>query len=107
MTERTLKRWAGMVPEVVAEGSKAQIIFALRDAKKDIAELAEALQNARNAALEEAADILELRAANYERISCDVWQTDGNKRLYSAMEPLFLDAASAIRSLKSDTDREG
>lgn len=37
MTERTLDRWAAMVPEAVAEGSKAQVIFALSDAKKDIA----------------------------------------------------------------------
>jgi hypothetical protein len=62
----------------------------------------EEIGKARNAALEEAADIVEMRAANVERISCDVWLTDTQKRLYSSMEPLFLDAASAIRALKSE-----
>lgn len=63
----------------------------------------EEIGNARDAALEEAADLIEARAANYERISCNVWLTDTQKRLYASMEPLFIKAASAIRALKSET----
>lgn len=37
---RDLKRWAGMVPSTVADGSDAQVVFALADAKHDIAVLA-------------------------------------------------------------------
>jgi hypothetical protein len=43
--ERSIERWNGMVPEEVAKGSEAQIIFALRDAKADIAALHEALKS--------------------------------------------------------------
>ena len=41
--ERELARWAGMETEAVAEGSKTQIVYALCDAKKDIAALASQL----------------------------------------------------------------
>ena len=42
--ERKLSQHAKGVPEVIAEGSKAQIIFCIADAKKDIATLATALR---------------------------------------------------------------
>jgi len=34
--ERTLKQHTNGVPEVIADGSKAQIIYCIADAKKDI-----------------------------------------------------------------------
>lgn len=46
--KRTLPQWSGMVPEVVAEGSKAQIVYALADAKADIAELSAQVAELRN-----------------------------------------------------------
>lgn len=45
MMERSIERWNGMVPEKVVEGSEAQMIYALRDAKADIAALHEALKS--------------------------------------------------------------
>lgn len=38
---RSLERWAGMVPTAVADGSRAQVVYALADAKADIAALAQ------------------------------------------------------------------
>lgn len=38
---RTLAQWAGMKPEAVATGSKAQVVYALQDAQHDISALAE------------------------------------------------------------------
>lgn len=43
--ERTLKQHANGVPEVIADGSKAQIVYCIADAKKDIATLATALRD--------------------------------------------------------------
>jgi hypothetical protein len=43
--ERGIERWAGMVPEEVAKGSEAQMVYALRDAKADISALHDALGN--------------------------------------------------------------
>lgn len=37
---RSLERWAAMVPTAVADGSRAQVVYALADAKADIAALA-------------------------------------------------------------------
>ena len=37
---RTLEQWATMVPSAVADGSRAQVVYALADAKADIASLA-------------------------------------------------------------------
>lgn len=34
--ERTLKQYENGVPEVIAEGSKAQIVYCISDAKKDV-----------------------------------------------------------------------
>ena len=83
-------------------------VFLLREGKAaaaladEISRLRAELANARNAGLEEAAEILEMRAANYERISCDVWLTKDTKRSFAAMEEPFRDAASAIRALKKE-----
>lgn len=43
--ERTLKQHENGVPEVIASGSVAQIVYCIADAKKDIATLASALRD--------------------------------------------------------------
>jgi hypothetical protein len=100
-------RWSPMIGgrdrniPAMGEDSRDGEYVRFDEAFAEIARLRSELANARNAALEEAAEILEMRAANYERISCDVWLTKEQKRSYAAMEEPFMDAASAIRSLKS------
>lgn len=41
--ERTLEQHANGIPEIIADGSKAQIIYCISDAKKDIETLAKHL----------------------------------------------------------------
>ncbi len=48
--ERSLERWANLSPEVVADGSRAQMVFALRAAQKDIATLAAEVKRLKAAA---------------------------------------------------------
>lgn len=54
--QRTLQQYANGVPEVIADGSRSQVIYCISDAKKDVATLArhlEALANAAQAVLPE------------------------------------------------------
>ena len=44
--ERSPERWANMSPDVVADGSRAQVAYALKDAQHDIALLVAALARA-------------------------------------------------------------
>lgn len=69
--ERSPERWANMSPDVVADGSRAQVAYALKDAQHDIALLVAALATPpaqeqaaqiRNDALEEAAERARFKA---------------------------------------------
>lgn len=40
---RTISRWKGMNPDVMADGSKAALVYALKDARADILALSELL----------------------------------------------------------------
>lgn len=44
--ERSIERWHNCKPEVIVEGSKAQVLFALQDARKDILALDQAKDQA-------------------------------------------------------------
>jgi hypothetical protein len=44
--ERTIQQWRDGVPEIIAEGSKAQVLAALRDAKHDVLALHDHLEAA-------------------------------------------------------------
>ncbi len=44
MLKRSLERYAGCCPETIAQGSKAQVVFFIEDAKADIASMAAALR---------------------------------------------------------------
>lgn len=87
-----------------AEDAEADAVRLVRE-KMDMWERAfaaeKALDDARNSALEEAADYLELLAHNYDRISENVWLTNTAKRLYASFYPRYLEAASFIRSWKA------
>ncbi len=48
--QRTLSQYANGVPEAIADGSRAQIIYCIADAKKDVATLARYLEDLANAA---------------------------------------------------------
>lgn len=48
--ERTLQQYANGVPEIIADGSRAQIIYCIADAKKDVATLARHLERLADAA---------------------------------------------------------
>jgi hypothetical protein len=84
-------------------------VLRLHQEKMDLWERAfaaeKALEEARDRAFEEAADYLDLLAANYDRMSENVWLTKTAKRLYASFHPRYLEAASSIRSRKSGSSQ--
>lgn len=58
---RTRQQWQDSVPEIIAAGSKAQVLFALRDAKHDVLALVSALEIEREERLEAERESEELR----------------------------------------------
>lgn len=92
--ERSPERWANMSPDVVADGSRAQVVYALKDAQHDTALLVAALATPPAPSVpweEQAAQWLDREADSIDSNAC--WSTVSGAVLRRA--------ASRIRALLS------
>ena len=104
---RSLTQWENMVPLAVMSGSMAQIEYALRDAKHDIAVLSQAIaaayQQGKQDGHSEAAE-----AADVLADSCDAKAFESNDEFHvlslRAQEASARSLASAIRRLDEVQD---